>query len=223
MNYIKSRTTGLLLALMMTTSAYAYNETNAKGDCLHVIERGGKYHKSSNKRAVNKGHGSYNVTGNITSRKDYSTHHFTCNVRHGQVVNWHVSNSYNTKSSNNNSAAVGAGILAIAAIAAAANGNNQGATHSNNNRYNDYDTGGSAFNDMRYLKQQCKQNLRHHINRAHGRVSKLKLDTAHLHRQSLNGRGFVIFERGDERDLDYNCVFDARGHIRDGHYQFGRY
>lgn len=224
MNYIKSRTTGLLLVVMMTTSAYAYNETNAKGDCLHVIERGGKYHKSSNKHAKSQGHGSYHVTGNITSRKDYSVHHFTCNVRHGKVVNWHVNNAHKSNSSNNNSAAsVGAGILAIAAMAAIANSNDKGATHRNNNRYNDYDTGGSAFDDIHYLKKQCRQNLRHHINRAHGRVSKLKLDTAHLHRQSLNGRGFVVFENGGDRDLDYNCVFDHRGHIRDGHYQFGRY
>jgi len=221
MNYKKLRTAGMLLAAIMTTSAYAYSEVNAKGDCLNAIERGGKYHKSSNKHAKNKGHGSYNVTGNITSRKDYSTHHFTCNIRHGKVVNWHVSNSHNTKSStSDNVAAVGAGILALAAISAIEGNNDK---HGNHNRYNDYDTGGSAFDDMRYLKQQCRQNLRHHINRAHGRVSKLMLDTAHLHRQSLNGRGFVTFERGGERDLDYNCVFDHRGHIRDGHYQFGRY
>ena len=222
MNYKKLKIAGILLTVMMTTSVYAYNEASAKYDCINVIKRGGQYHKTSNKHVVNKGHQSYRVTGNVQSRHDGSTHKFSCNVRHGQVANWNVSRRA-TAGSNNSSAAVGAGILAIAAIAAAANGNNQGATHRNNNRYNDYDTGGSAFDDIRYLKQQCRQNLRHHISRAHGRVSKLMLDTAHLHRQSLNGRGYVIFERGGERDLDYNCVFDYRGHIRDGHYQFGRY
>ncbi len=222
MNYKKLRTAGILLAAMMTTSVYAYNEASAKYDCINVVTRGGQYHKTSNKHVVNKGHQSYGVTGNVKSRHDNSTHKFSCNIRHGQVVNWHVSRR-STRGSKNNSAAVGAGILAIAAIAAAVNGNNKRATHRNKNRYNNYDSGGSAFDDMRYLKQQCRQNLRHHIDRAHGRVSKLKLDTAHLHRQSLNGRGFVIFERGDERDLDYNCEFDRRGHIRDGHYQFGRY
>jgi len=223
MNYKKLRTAGLVLALIMTTSAYAYNEANAKGDCLHAIERGGQYHKSSNKHAVSKGHKSYKVTGNVRSRHNNSTHSFSCNIRHGKVANWHVNKGHQGNSgSHNNSAAIGAGILAIAAIAVAAN-QDKHSTHTNNNRYNDYDTGGSAFNDMHYLKKQCRQNLRHHIERAHGRVSKLKLDTAHLHRKSLNGRGYVTFKGGDERDLNYNCVFDYRGHIRDGHYQFGRY
>ena len=222
MNYKKLKMTGLVLAAMMTTSAYAYNEMNAKGDCLHAVERGGKYHKSSNKHAKSKGHKSYKVTGNVRSRRDNSTHSFSCNIKHGKVVNWHVNKGYQGNSGSHNSAAsVGAGILAIAAIAAIANNADKHATH--NNRYNDYDTGGSAFDDIHYLKKQCRQNLRHHINRAHGRVSKLKFDTTHLHRRSLSGRGYVIFERGDERDLDYNCEFDYRGHIRDGHYNFGRY
>lgn len=222
MNYKKLKTAGLLLAAMMTTWAYAYNEMNAKGDCIHAIERGGEYHKTSNKHAKSKGHKSYKVTGNIRSRRDSSIHKFSCNIKHGRVVNWHVSNHASGGSHNNNAASVGAGILAIAAMAAIANSADKHATH-NTSHYNDYDTGGSAFDDMHYLKKQCRQNLRHHISRAHGRVSKLKLDTAHLHRKSLNGRGYVIFTDGYERDLDYNCVFDYRGQIRDGHYQFGRY
>jgi hypothetical protein len=222
MNNRKILIIGAMLTTFMTTSVHAYSDMNAKGDCLNTIERAGKYHKSSNKHVVNKGHKSYKVTGDIRSRRDNSTHSFTCEIRHGHVVNWHVGGSHRANSSNKDTAvAIGAGILAIAALSALG-GDTKGTTHQSK-QYNDYNTGGSAFDDMRYLKQQCRQNLRHHIRRAHGRVSKVSLDTAHLHRQSLNGRGFVVFENGGERDLDYNCVFDYRGHIRDGHYQFGRY
>ena len=214
--------TGVVLALLLTTtSAYAYNEMNAKGDCIHAVERGGQYHKPSNKHAKSQGHKSYKVTGDIRSRHDNSTHRFSCNIKHGRVVNWHVANHASGGSHNNNGASVGAGIIAIAAMAALANSGDKHATHTN--RYNDYDTAGNAFDDMRYLKKQCRQNLRHHINRAHGRVSKIKFDTAHLHRRSLSGRGYVVFERGGERDMDYNCEYDYRGNIRDGHYNFGRY
>lgn len=222
MNYTKLKKAGLVLAaMMMTTSAYAYDAMRAKSDCANAVARGGQYYQASHEQAADKGHHSYNVTGKVKSRKNNSTHNFSCKVRHKEVVNWNVSEPHHARSSNkDNALAVGAGILAIAAIAAAANQNNNHATH---DRYENHATGGNPFDDLKYLKRQCRKNLRHHINRAHDRVEKLQLNTAHVHRKSLNGRGVVYFERGGARDLDYNCVFDRRGLIRDGHYQFGRF
>ena len=209
--------------LMMTSSVHAYNEMNAKYDCANKIAREGQYHQASHEKASSKGHRSYHVTGNVKSRRNNTTHRFSCNVRHGEVVNWHVSNTSTKKTSGKDTAiAVGAGILALAAIAALSE-DDKHQNHTSHQRYNDYDTGGSAFDDIRYLKRECKRNLRHHIERAHGRVRSVELYSAHLNHRSLNGRGIVMFQRGGERELDYHCVYDRRGEIRDGHYQFGRY
>ena len=229
MDYKKLKSTGIVVAsMLMTTSLHDYNEFNALRDCDVKIAQSGHYDQLSNQKAVNRGHNSYTVTGKVKSKRDKRTHGFTCNIRHKEIVNWHVNGSHdgshqkNSSSNNNTAVAVGAGVIALAVIAAASNQDNSN-NNTNHARYNDYDTGGSAFDDMRYLKRQCRKNLRHHINRAHGRVEKLQLNTTHLHRKSLNGRGVVYFERGAIRDLDYNCVFDRRGLIRDGHYQFGNF
>lgn len=213
--------TVLIASITLTSSTYAYDEMNAKGDCINVIERNGNYHKTSNKHVKNLGHKSFQVTGNIKSRDDNTIHSFNCEIKHGRVVNWHV-NRHAKNSARSTNAQVGAGLLAIAAIAAIANNNNaKGAD--NNRHYQDYNTGGSPFDDMRYLKRQCKHNLVYHIGRAHGRVSKLRLTTTHLYRQTLSGRGFVIFDDGYQRDLDYNCEYDYHANIIDGHYHFGNF
>jgi len=217
------KVTVIFSMVMMTTSVHAYNERSAKYDCANKITQSGQYYQASHEKASNKGHRSYHITGNVKSRAHNRTHTFSCNVRHGEVVNWHVNEAHNAKTSGKDTAiALGAGILAIAALAALSK-DDKHSNHSSHKMYNDYDTGGSAFDDIGYLKRECRRNLRHHIERAHGRVRSVELYSAHLNRRSLNGRGLVVFKRGGERELDYNCVYDRRGEIRDGHYQFGRY
>jgi len=221
--YTLKNTSVILGLLIMTTSSYAYNEMSAKYACANKITQSGKYNRISHEKATDKGHWSYHVTGKVQSRRDHTSHTFSCNVRHGEVVNWHVNEAHSKKISGKDAAiAVGAGILALAAISALTKDDKK-SNHKVYKQYDNYDTGGSAFDDIRYLKRECRRNLRHHIERAHGRVRSVELYSAHLNRRSLNGRGLVVFKRGGERELDYNCVYDRRGEIRDGHYQFGRY
>ncbi len=91
-----------------------------------------------------------------------------------------------------------------------------------NDNYNNHASRGNPFDDMKYIKRQCKKNIRHLINQDHGRVEKIKFESAHLHNRRLKGRGYVIFKRGEERDLKYRCDFDRRGEIYDGHYKYTR-
>lgn len=218
MNYSTLKKMGVVFALLLTTSAYAYNQNSAKHACINKVTEHGSshYHGASNVHVSDKGHHSYNITGNIKSNRNGKTHHFTCQVRHKEVVNWKVNSSSSHK--NNTAAAIGVGILAIAVAAAANNHNNK---HGNkNDRYNDYDSGGSAFSDMKYLKRQCRKNIRQHLRRDHGRVNHIKFDSAHLHNRKLTGTGYVDFKSGGERDLSYSCSFDRRGNIYDGYYRY---
>ena len=214
MNYTKSKkAAAILLAMLATTSAYAYNKDNAKHACINkVTEHGsGKYHGTSGLHVTDKGHHSYAVTGNVRSHRDKSTHHFSCNIRHKELVNYQVSQG---KSSNKNAAAaIGVGILALAVAAAIDN---------HNDKHKGHDTGASPFDDMHYLKRQCKQNIKNQISHDRRPVKKIKIDVAHLNNRKLKGTGYVVFKNGHERDLTYSCNFDRRGNIYDGYYHFRR-
>ena len=184
---------------MMTTSVHAYNQNSAKHACINKVTQYGssQYHGASNVRVSDKGHHSYAVTGNVRSSRDNQTHHFSCNIRHKEVVNWNVKS--NQSHNNNTAAAVGVGVLALAIAAGINQHNKKKKAKHKHDRYNDYDSGGNPFSDMRYLKRQCRQNIRHHLNRDHGYIRKIGFDSAHLHHRELTGTGYVVFERGGER------------------------
>ncbi|MDQ7046386.1 MAG: hypothetical protein Q9M39_01685 [Sulfurovum sp.] len=216
MNYTTIKKAGVVLALLLTTSAYAYNQNSAKNACINKVTQHGssQYHGASNIHISDKGHHSYGITGNVKSSRDKQTHHFSCQIRHKEVVNWNVKSS--TAHKNNTAAAIGVGILALAVASAV----NKSDKHHTNDRHKDYDTGGSAFSDMKYLKRQCKKNIRYHLKRDHGNINRIALDSAHLHNRKLTGTGYVEFARGGKRDLNYNCSFDRRGNIHDGYYRY---
>ena len=222
MKYPTIKKAGVVLALLLsTTLAHAYNQNSAKHACINKVTEYGssQYHNASNVHVKDKGHHSYGVTGNVRSSRDNQTHHFTCNIRHKEVVNWNVKS--NQAHNNNTAAAVGVGVLAIALAAAAHNKHKKDKKKKHqHDRYNDYDSGGNPFSDMRYLKRQCRQNIRHHLKRDHGHIRKIGFDSAHLHRRELTGTGYVIFGDGSNLDLNYNCEFDRRGEIYDGHYRY---
>ena len=204
----------VLVAILTATSLQAYNETRAKMDCSEKIGDTEKYQFIESKHAVNKGHNSYKVTGVAKSIKNGDKYKFTCSIRHGELVNWRIAKA--SKHSDKDAAiAAGAGILAIAAIVAAANEDKH-----HNNRHENHATGGSAFDDMRYLKKQCRQNIRHHIANEDQAVRKIHLDTTHLRHRTLVGEGGVLFKRGGGSDISYECKFDRQGRIYDGHYRF---
>lgn len=214
MKFIYLKKTVIVVATMaLTSSAYAYNENNAKHACINkVTEQGtGQYHGAQNVHISDKGHHSYIVTGNVASHRDKHRHNFSCNIRHKELVNYSV--SHGGSNNKNAAAAIGVGILALAVAAAVSDDKHHG-----------HDQGASPFSDMKYLKRQCKQNIRHQIHADHPRrnINKVKFDTAHLNNRKLKGTGYVVFKNGNERDLTYSCNFDRRGHIYDGYYHFRR-
>jgi len=216
MTYLNSKKFGIIFAvLLLTTSLHAYNKNSAKHACINKVTEYGssQYHGASSVYVKDKGHHSFDVSGNVKSSRDNKSHHFTCQIRHKEVVNWHVKSS--KAHTNNTAAAVGVGILALA-VAAAVNNHNK----HKHDRYKDHDSGGSAFSDIKYLKHQCRKNIRHHLNRDHGNIHRISFDSAHLHHRKLTGTGYVEFKRGGERDLSYSCNFDRRGHIYDGYYRY---
>jgi hypothetical protein len=210
------RVSFVLAAMLITTVAQAYNKQDAKYDCINKIIQNGhsQYFSPTDIRIEDRGHRSYKVRGKVVYKIDEITYPFTCKVRHGEVVDWRVTAS--SKHSDKDAAiAAGAGLLAVVAIAAAANDDKH-----HNNRHENHATGGSAFDDMRYLKKQCKQNIRRHIAHEDQAVKKIHLDTTHLNRRTLRGEGGVLFKRGGGSDISYECKFDRNGRIYDGHYRF---
>jgi hypothetical protein len=211
MNYTKLKKVGLLVAAMlMTTSLHAYNEMNAIRDCAVKLGQGGEYNNMSNQKAVNLGHTSYTVTGNVKAIRNNSTHKFTCNIRHKEIINLNVNDKHH-KNNSYQTSAMGVGTLGLHKYSS-----------SQNDRYNNHSTGGDPFDDMKYIKRQCRKNIHHYINRDHGSVEKIRFESAYLHNRKLTGRGYVVFKRGGERDLNYSCDFDRRGEIYDGHYGYTR-
>lgn len=204
---------GLGLAIMMATSTVqAYDKFDAQDACSEAIANEGRYQVANNTNTVDRGHRSYKVTGIAQAINGHSKHQFKCNVRHGEVVDWKVSQKSNS-SNKNDAIAAGAGIIALAAIVAAAN-------DSKHNRHKDHDKGSSAFDDMKYLKKQCKRNIRHHINNEDQPIKRILLNSTHLHNRTLRGEGGVLFKRGGGSDISYECKFDRQGRIYDGHYRF---
>lgn len=205
----------VLASIALTTSLYAYNQNSAKNACINkVTEFGtGQYHNVKNVHVTDQGHHSYAVTGNVASYSDGKRHSFSCKIRHKELVSYHV--NYGNNKKNDSAAAIAAGVIALAVIAAA---------NKHKDKHKDHNSGGNAFNDMHYLKKQCRQEVRHQIQADHPRrhISKVKFDSAHLNNRKLQGTGYVIFKNGNERDLNYKCDFDRRGHIYDGYYHYRR-
>ena len=198
---------GIVLAsIMIATTAQAYNP---KFECMKKITNygHGHYFPEGPSKIEDRGHRSYRVKGKALDTRDNKHYPYVCKIRHGEVVDWRV-----THSNNDAAKVVGAGVL-IAAIAAAAN----------QEKHNNHATGGSAFDDMRYLKKQCRQNIRHHISNDEQKVRKIKLDTARLDRRTLKGKGGVEFRNGGGSAISYECKFDRQGRIYDGHYRFQDY
>lgn len=214
MKLTQMKKAGIILASMIiATTAQAYNP---EFECMNKISNHGHghYFPEGTAKIVDKGHRSYRVSGKAFDTKDNKHYPYVCKIRHGEVVDWRVNRS--SKHSDKNSAiAAGAGLLAVLAIAAAANDDKH-----HTNRHRDHDKGASPFDDMKYLKKQCKQNIRRHIAHDDQAVKKIHLDTTHLNRRTLRGEGGVLFKRGGGSDISYECKFDRQGRIHDGHYRF---
>ena len=208
----------LTIALAAPSAHARYDEHDAQRDCENKLSHDNRYKGLRNVNVHEQGHNSYRVTGKV--RMDGNDRDFSCRIRHREVVNWHVEGSYSNgnyggsdDNDGNSAAMVGAGVLAIAALAASSSDNDDDRNHSESrNRYRTGDE--DAFGDMRYLKKECKHELRRHLHQDHGKVDSLRLESTHLNGRELTGDGQVQFEYGRGRSLSFTCEFDRRGHIQ---------
>ncbi|CDH43723.1 exported hypothetical protein [Candidatus Contendobacter odensis Run_B_J11] len=205
-------------AMMTSPAAFAYNQTDAIEDCQDKIFDDSQYSRYSDAHGVTAqeaGRNSYKVTGLVKDRNK-KEHRFNCRIDHREVVSWNVSPEEISDSDKKTAAAVGAGVLGLAILAAAVSGNKD-----HDDKRSAYGRGeGSSFDDMGYLKQECTNEVRRHLDREHGQVRDLELTHPDLNNRTLTGNGRVSFERGGHRELSFTCNFDRRGQIQDGHYSY---
>ena len=215
---LKSCLSVAITAVLASPSAFAYNQSDAIEDCQSKIFDDSQYSKYSDPRgatAQETGRNSYKVTGLVKDR-DKKDHRFNCRIEHREVASWNVSPEAISDSDKKTAAAIGAGVLGLAILAAAVSGDKD-----HDNKQNSYAKGESSpFDDMGYLKQECANEVRRHLDRDHGSVRDLELTYPHLNGRTLTGNGRVSFERGGRRELSFTCDFDRRGRVQDGHYSY---
>ena len=225
MRKLNSWTISILLTttLIAPATLYArYDKGDAKNDCKYKIRSNDHYSNFHDVNTEDKGHHSFKVTGKVKSDRDGKNHYFNCKIRHGEVTSWSVSpNSAHrdNKNNNNTAAAVGVGILGIAAIVAASRHDDDKEHNSRRDSYYS-GSGGNPFDDITYLRKQCKRELHGHLKEDHGRINKIKFNHVDLHNRRLRGNGWVDFRHGGKRDLTFNCKFDRSGRIHDGNYSY---
>jgi hypothetical protein len=219
------RTTGLIgltTALCLSfaaPAAYAnYDQHDAKRDCERKISHDRRYKGLQNVKVDDRGNHNFRITGKV--RMDGKDADFNCRIRHREVVSWNIEDDGD--GDGNTAVAVGAGVLAVAAIAALAAGSDDHDDDHSRSR-NDYQSGDdNAFDDMRYLKRECRREILRHLREDHGKVRQLKMSDVHLRNRELRGDGRVSFDRGGDHDLSFSCDFDRRGRVHDGHYHYTR-
>jgi hypothetical protein len=216
---LKSGLSLAIAAAMMTSpTAFAYDQTDAIEDCQDKIFDDSQYSRYSGAHGATAqeiGRNSYKVSGLVKDR-DKKDHRFNCRIDHREVVSWNVSPEEISDSDKKTAAAVGAGVLGLAILAAAVSGNKD-----HDDKRGSYEKGErSPFDDMGYLKQECTNEVRRHLDRDHGPVRDLELTHPHLNDRTLTGNGRVSFERGGHRELSFTCDFDRRGQVQDGHYSY---
>lgn len=215
---LKSCLSVAIAAALASPSAFAYNQSDAIEDCQSKIFDDSQYSRFSSPHdttAQETGRNSYKVTGLVKDR-DKKDHRFNCRIDHREVASWNVSPEAISDSDKKTAAAIGAGVLGLAILAAAVSGDKD-----HDNKQNSYAKGeNSPFDDMGYLKQECANEVRRHLDRDHGSVRDLELTYPHLNGRTLTGNGRVSFERGGRRELSFTCDFDRRGRVQDGHYSY---
>ena len=215
---LKSCLCAAIAAVLASPSAFAYNQSDAIEDCQSKIFDDSQYSRFSSPHdttAQETGRNSYKVTGLVKDR-DKKDHRFNCRIEHREVASWNVSPEAISDSDKKTAAAIGAGVLGLAILAAAVSGDKD-----HDDKRNAYEKGeNSPFDDMGYLKRECANEVRRHLDRDHGSVRDLELTYPHLNDRTLTGNGRVSFERGGRRELSFTCDFDRRGQVKDGHYSY---
>lgn len=212
-----------VVSLLVAPTAFAYSDFNARLDCMSkVAPYGSGYSSPQDVRSEETGHNSFNVSGKVND-KHGNKRNFDCRIEHKEVVSWNVSHhsdSDKKKDKTGKMLAIGAGIVGVAALAAIV-ANSKSDDQSHDDSRTTYNAGKSnPFDDMRYLRTECRRVVRQHLVRDHGAVDDLDLDQANLNGRVLSGDGRVSFEAGGAHNLTYTCNFDRGGNIYDGNYSY---
>lgn len=207
----------LLFALAIGTSGMALaNANTAKEACKHKLKSISQYSHFHDLAAEKVSRGNFKVTGKVRDSRDGKNHGFNCSVNHNEVTSWYVTPP--TGSDHHaNAKEIGAGLLAIAAIAAIAHEVDK--DHADKQQA--YSSGGSnPFDDMHYLKKECRQTIREHLRHDHGAIDSVEIRSANLDGRNLTGDAKVRFKDATHHKMTYTCMFDRRGEIHDGYYHY---
>lgn len=190
-----------VVSLLAAPTAFAYSDFNARLDCFSkVAPYGSEYSSPQEVRSEETGHNSFNVSGKVND-KHGNKRNFDCRIEHKDVVSWNVSHddSDKKKDKTGKMLAIGAGIVGVAALAAII-ANSKSDDQSHDDSRTTYNAGKSnPFDDLRYLRSECRRVVRQHLIRDHGAVDDLDLDQANLNGRVLSGDGRVSFEAGGGR------------------------
>jgi hypothetical protein len=215
-----------LAAVLVAPSAFAYNDFSARSDCIGKVAGWGSQYSSAHDVQVSEtGYKSYSVNGKVNDREGRERR-FDCRVENREVVSWNVSSDSDNhdKKNHGKALAIGAGIVGVAAVIGilAANANKAKSDDpEHDEKRKTYNAGKEPpFDDMRFLRTECKRVLTAHLNADHGDVQRLNLDNADLTGRTLSGDGSVTFASGGERILSFSCAFDRAGTIYDGNYTY---
>ncbi len=198
----------------------AASSTLAVPECEATVQNDSRFHNARNSSAQQIGTETYKVVGTVSDERGRD-HRYTCRYEFGEVVSYNVTDASSGGSgsdSGNTAAAVGAGLIGLAAVAAIAK--HQDDENHRKKRDNYYRGDGYALNDRDYLRRECSEELRAHIDRDHGKVTSLDLQAPYVHDRTMTGTGDVYFRNGGSRELRYTCEFDRSGRIYDGRYTY---
>ena len=204
-----------VVAIAASSTAYADSST-AVAECQAAVQNDSRFNSARESNAQQISKGVFKVNGLVKDERNRD-HRYTCRYEFGEVVSYNVTES-SVAESNQKAAAVGAGLIGLAAVAAIAKHEDDEKHRKNRDSY--YRGDNYAFDDRNYLKRECAEEIRAHINRDHGKVASIDLQAPYVHDRVMSGTGEVYFRNGGSRELRYTCNFDRSGEIYDGRYSY---
>lgn len=199
------------------------SSTRAEVECQAAVQNDYRFNTATATRSQELSRDVYQVTG-LVKDDQQRAHSYVCRYEYGEVVSYNVtesstaSSSGSSSSANNKAAAVGAGLIGLAAIAAIAK--HQDDDHHRKDKDTYYRGDNYAFDDRKFLKRECAEEIRAHVDRDHGKVASIDLQAPYVHDRVMSGTGDVYFRNGGSRELRYTCSFDRSGRIYDGRYSY---
>ncbi len=207
----------VLAAVLHTAPADArYDERDALRDCENKVFSDNRFDRFYALEIRDVRNHAYTVEGKV-AMANAKDPYFDCSILHREVVAWRVDDRRQA----DDGLLIGGGILGAAVIDLIAAEHQEADAHLESRRR--YVGGhGFAFDDQRYLEEECRRAITRNLEHGHAGVDRLDLGRYQLKDRELQGKGEVRFRRGNHpaHQLAFHCVFDRRGRIIDGRYQY---